>query len=228
MAAYRTTVRQWTIAGFCLVIVLGGAFVGAFATRHDPIFSLSPPPAEGGIRGAAPADIPEARRLDLHRTFFTAWAALLLAIPALCFFPFRRSSSTLGGYWLVFWTVSLLAFVVHLYWAIFVIFDGDWSRITSSTRVSAARIDTVFAIWWAVDVLLAWLLRSENRLVTAQRAIVHLAALVLFVAGSALEGEIRLSKLLGFAMAGAVAVSLIIWVTRRLRGRTLGAAPATS
>jgi hypothetical protein len=210
--------RPLTIAAVCLVVVLGAAFGGAYATRNDALFSLSPPPDKGTPNVIPEADVTQGERHDLHRTFFTAWAALLLVTPAICLFPFRNTSSTARGYWLAFWTAGLLAFAVHLYWAVIVIFDGDWSRITNTTRVSAAVIDTVFAIWWAVDVVLAWMLPRENRLMTIERAIVSLLALVLFVAGSVIEGEIWLSKALGLVMAGAVAIAVLLWL-KGLAGR---------
>jgi hypothetical protein len=213
----RPTPRQLLIAAVCLVMVLGAAFAAAHVTRHDPIFKLTPPPDEAAPNVVAPADVQEAQRLDLHRTFFTAWAALLLVTPALCLFPFRNSSSTAAGYWLAFWTAGLLAFAVHLYWAVIVIFDGDWSRITNTTRVSAPVIDTVFAIWWGLDVLLAWSMQRENRIIRIERTIVSLLAFVLFVAGSVIEGEIWLSKAVGFVMAGAVAIAVLAWLARRLR-----------
>ena len=211
----RPTSRQLLIAAVSLVVVLGAAFVAAHVTRHDPIFKLTPPPDKAAPDVIAPADVQEAQRLDLHRTFFTAWAALLLVTPALCLFPFRNSSPAASGYWLAFWTAGLVAFAVHLYWAVIVIFDGDWSRITNTTRVSAPVIDTVFAIWWAIDVLLAWAMPRENRLIRIERTIVSLLAFVLFVAGSIREGEIWLSQAVGFVMAGAVAIAVLAWLWRR-------------
>jgi hypothetical protein len=222
----RPVARQVTIAAFCLAVALGGAFVAADVTRHDPIFSLSPPPPKNAPSHViATADITETQRIELHRTFFTAWAALLLVIPALCLFPFRHQSSSAAGYWLAFWTTSFLAFAVHLYWATIVIFHGDWSQISSSTRVSAPVVDTVFAVWWGVDVLLAWTLHPGKRLVNIERTIVYVLAVALFIAASAIEGEIWLSKALGCTLAAAIAISILVWLTRRMRRRALSTAP---
>lgn len=203
----RPTARQMILAAICLVIVLSGAFLAASLTQDKPIFSLSPPREK-----TAPPDIPvkpdleEVQRLDLHRTFFTAWAALILVIPALCTFLFRRSSKSADRYWLAFWTVSFIAFLAHFYLAVVVIFKNDWTKIFATTRVSAALPDTIFTIWWGLDVLLAWLILSEKRWIRVQRALVHLLAFVLFFAGSALEGELGLSRALGMAMGIAVLI----------------------
>src|ERR1041385_6988355 len=153
--------RQMMVATVCLMLVLAAAFVAADATRSTAIFSLSPPPPKHEPGRVMPPDVTEANRLDLHRTFFTAWAALLLATPALCLFPFRRSSPAAAGY------------------------------------------------WWALDVVLAWTVRAENLPIKIERTISHLLAAALFILGSAKEGEIWLSKALGFTMAGAIAIALI-------------------
>ena len=218
------TPRQLTVAALCLVVAVGAAFVAANVTRNEKIFSLSPPVKEAVSHSVTSNDISETRRVDLHRTFFTAWAALLLVTPALCLFPFHRTSPKAAGYWLAFWTAGFLAFVVHLYWAIFVIFEGDWSRISTSSRVSAPVIDSVFAVWWALDVLVAWTVQHESRLVKLERTVIYMMAAALFVAGSAIEGEIWLSKAIGFVSGGAVALSLVVWFTRHLRSRRLNAA----
>lgn len=220
----RPTRRQLTAAALCLVVAIGTAFVAANVTRNERIFSLSPPTKEPISQSVTSNDIPETRRVDLHRTFFTAWAALLLVTPALCLFPFHRASPNAAGYWLAFWTAGFLAFVVHLYWGIFVIFEGDWSRISTSPRVSAPVIDIVFAVWWGLDVLLAWTVHRESRLINLERTVVYMLAAALFVAGSAIEGEIWLSKAIGFVSGGAVALSLLVWFTRHLRDRRLKSA----
>ena len=198
----RPTARQLLIAAVSLIVVLAAAFIAASATQHEPIFSLS-------------NDIAESQRLDLNRTFFTAWAAILLIIPALCAFPFRSSSPSAAGYWLAFWTAGFLAFAVHFYWGVVVIFGGHWSRIAHTTRVSAPVVDTVFTIWWGLDVLLAWTVRTRKLLIEIERTIVYLLAIALFFAGSALEGEITPGRALGFLLGGAVVISLIARLVRR-------------
>ena len=222
----RPTAGQLAVAAISLVVVLGGAFLAASLTQDRPIFRLTPPPAKSAPNVPLPPDIEESQRLDLHRTFFTAWAALILVAPAFCTFLFRRSSETAAGYWLAFWTVGLVAFLVHFYWAVAVIFGNDWGKIFDTTRVSAAPPDLVFTAWWVLDVLLAWLLRSEGFLVRAQRFLVHLFGFILFFAGAALEGELTLSRALGWALCAAVLLSLLVWVFRRLKRRDLAVAHA--
>lgn len=185
-------------------VLLAGAFAAAWFTRDTPLFSLLPP-------GGGPADIRPEQRLDLHRTFFTIWASLVLVMPALGCVWFRHRSASAARLWLVCWSAALLVFLVHFYWAVGVIFEHDWTRIRHTPRVSAPILDTVFAVWWVLDVLLAWTLRSEPVWVKVERAGVHLLACVLFFMGAAREGELATSRSLGWLLAAVVAASMVSW-----------------
>jgi len=165
--------------------------------------------------------VAEALRQDLHLTFFTIWASLLLATPALALFPAIRQSARTYRAWRIFWTASLLVFAVHFYWATVVIFGNDWQRILHTPRVSAPRLDTVFALWWLVDVILAWTWRTDAWWLRLQRLGVHLLAFVLFFMGAAREGELVASRALGWSMVVVVAAGLIAWLARRRQRSTI-------
>ena len=208
----RPRKREVAVAAIAFIVIAGGAFIAASLTQHQQLFSLSPP-------GQTAHDVEESHRLELHRTFFTAWVALILATPALCAFWFRSSSERAAHYWLTFWSVSYVAFMIHLYWAIVIFFDADWGRIFNTPRVSAALPDIVLAVWWGADVILGWLNLPETVLLRIQRIGVHLLAFILFFAGSALQGELPLSRALGFLMGGAVLISFVLWLIRWLKAR---------
>lgn len=193
------------LAALSLVVV----FVAAAATREWPLFSLLPP-------GGAVADFQPAQREDLHRTFFTIWASLLLAAPALALLPMAGASALAARLWRICWTASLLVFAAHFWWAVGVMFGHDWSRVLHTPRVTAPRLDTVFAVWWCVDVALAWTVRPDRRWVRLQRAGVHLLAFVLFFVGAAREGELVLSRTLGWSFASVVGLGLAAWLWRRI------------
>lgn len=180
------------------------AMVAAWATRDTALFSLSPP-------GSSLPDIRPEQRMDLHFTFFTIWASLVLAAPALGLVWFTARSPRAAQAWQVTWSAALLVFLVHFYWAVGVIFEHDWTRILHTSRVSAPILDTVFAIWWVADVCMVWTLRSDAWWVRAQRAGVHLLAFVLFFMGAAREGELTFSRGLGWSMALVVASVALIW-----------------
>ncbi|WP_066260499.1 hypothetical protein [Hydrogenophaga flava] len=188
------------LAALALALVFGAAAW----TRDWPLFSLSPP-------GGGAADVSLAQREDLHRTFFTIWASLLLAAPALAVLPLAGSSALAARLWRITWTASLLVFAVHFWWAVVELFGNDWSRVLNTPRVSAPRLDTVFAVWWCVDVALAWTVRPDRLWVRLQRAGVHLLAFVLFFMGAAREGELPVSRALGWGFVAVVAAGLIAW-----------------
>ncbi|MFP8777027.1 hypothetical protein [Hydrogenophaga sp. RWCD_12] len=193
------------IAAASLLLV----FLAAAWTREWSLFSLSPP------GGSAP-DVLPGQREDLHRTFFTIWASLLLAAPALALLPLAGRSAIAARFWRICWTASLLVFAVHFWWAVVVLFGNDWSRVLHTPRVSAPRLDTVFAVWWCVDVLLAWTVRPDRVWVRLQRAGVHLLAFVLFFMGAAREGELPVSRALGWSFSAVVALGLAAWALRRI------------
>ena len=119
---------------------------------------------------------------------------MVLLIPAFCAFIFHTSSRKIEGYWLAFWTVSLVAFWIHFYIAVHVFFDGDWQLITSDVSrhlVAIPTIDTVVAIWWTVDVLLAWTIRPDVAWIRFQRITNHFVVFALFILGSTKEGHFR-------------------------------------
>lgn len=98
-----------------------------------------------------------------YRVVLSIWAAILLLTPALCFHVFSRSRAA-NTYWRFFWTFAYLAFLVHLYWAIFGTFGGDLGAMFHSSEGLApnrCRVienpgpDLVLAAWWGVDVILA-------------------------------------------------------------------------
>lgn len=205
--------RATLVAALGAALLLAAAFAAARWTQEIPLFSLQPP-------GGGAADMLPSQRQDLHTTFFTIWAALILALPALCLLPFRERSATAARCWLAFWTAALAVFLVHFYWAVTVIFGNDWSRILHTPRVSAPRLDTVFAAWWVLDLLIAWLWRSEALWVRVQRWGVHALALLLFFMGAAREGELAASRTLGWLLAAGVVISAVLALRNHRRIRT--------
>jgi hypothetical protein len=71
-----------------------------------------------------------------------------------------------------------------------------------------------------VDVLIAWLWRSEALWVRVQRWGVHALALLLFFMGAAREGELAASRTLGWLLGVAVVVSAVIALQNHRRART--------
>ena len=127
-----------------------------------------------------------------YLTIHALLVAILLLIPAMGLFVLRRSGGP-GAAWLMFWTLALLAFLIHLWAGIADVlpgFDQVFHDSQTPPRVIHPFADTVTSVWWIVDVVLAW------RVVTVrphweqiERGLLHA---VLF--GSALLSSIVLSS----------------------------------
>lgn len=191
--------RALLVASITLVLV----FLIAYWTREWPIFSLSPP-------GTVLPDFSPSQRENLHRTFFTIWGALILAAPAIALLPCSWHWSSAERIWRIMWTASMLVFFAHFYLAVVVLFKNNWLHILNTPRVTAPRLDTIFAIWWIIDVLFAWLVSSTSFWIRCQRICVHLLAFFLFFAGAALEGELLISKVMGWLFLAAITVGLVL------------------
>ncbi|WP_339106803.1 hypothetical protein [Roseovarius rhodophyticola] len=105
------------------------------AKHHTPATEANPNPQP---------DTDETTILALYQSAFTAWAALILLIPA---YAYYLSQGANRG-WLAFWTVSYLAYLVHLYVSAFLFFGGDFAWMTSSSRVSAFWPGMLLIPWW--------------------------------------------------------------------------------
>ena len=200
--------RSRLIALGSAILLIAAAFIAARMTADKGFFSFSPPATtempnpEADVHGPAGA-------LQLYRTFYTAWATMILLFPALVYFWYRKRSETAGRRWLLYWTASYIVFLVHLWCAMSGFFGGDFEKMTHTSRVSAFWPDLIVAAWWGVDIIVAWTQKTDRRWIEIQRVIVHLAVFILFVAGSASEGEVLASKVLGYTLAATVLGALV-------------------
>lgn len=189
-----------SLYGMAFVIL---AFIAAFLWQSSGVLSLVPPPTDTNPTPAP--DVTPDRVLALYQSAFTAWAALLLMIPAYIFIWFRTHYAS----WLAFWAVSYVAYIIHLYISAFWFFEGDFTAMTTSSRVSAFWPGMLILLWWGIDVAIG-LKRAHGKWVTTQRAIIHVLVLVLFVGGSAVKGETALVQLMGWALLGAGIGALVV------------------
>lgn len=208
-----------TLAAIVGMLLLLSCFIAAYFTHsNESIFALTPKVADGTTIPVF--DIIVSNKLfAFHATIYTIWATMLICLPAFCTVWFIRSSSTAGAYWLSFWTMGLIAMLVHMYLAMGVLFEWNWQHILKETvRVTTPVPDLVLIVWWTIDVILGWLLlHSRGYLLHGQRIFLHFALLVIFLFGFIREGEILISKGIGIVSALAVGVALVAGLTRRSR-----------
>jgi hypothetical protein len=178
------------------VLLLVLAHIGAWdAARYAWYFKLAP-----------------LHSLTYYFVIFTIWATAILLTPALCFFILFKPGA-IEMYWRAFWTFSYVAFLTHLYWTIVATFHGNFSEIFhshSGEATSSERVvehpwpDSFLALWWGMDVLLAWLVRRDVRWIRLQRGLLHLVAFLMFAMALEAPKASRVAHILGMVMAGTV------------------------
>jgi hypothetical protein len=147
--------------------------------------------------------------LNLYRTIYTIWATTVLLTPALCLYLLRQISPTAYSYWLLFWTFSYLAYLVHFVWAVFIIFGGFRETFTGQGAIIAGT-NFLLTAWWGLDVVLAWL-APEKGWIKWERLGVHLFTFAVFAVTLLYlkDGRIRI---LGTILAASVIVSLLYFL----------------
>lgn len=185
--------RLWGRALFWGIVAIGGAFFLAWAWQDDPW--LAPP--EGG----------ETSVLALYQTALTGIAATALLIPAFAVFLFRNRAPRVWRLWEAFWTVSYVAFLVHIGWAVFVYHRGDWSAVMAASHVPYVWPAVALALWWPLDLWLASREADERWWDGGQRLLLHAAVLGVALHSAAWQGQTLLAKIAGFALAGATLAS---------------------
>jgi hypothetical protein len=191
--------RYWFVFGLFLVL-MAVVHVGAMLAARSPNAAHS---------------------VDYYRTVFSIWATVILVTPALCFHIFSRADAP-NTYWRAFWSSAYLAFLVHVYWAVFGIFGGDAAATFHSQIGDAANPERVvehpypdfaLAAWWGFDVLLAWLVSDNLKPVRVQRGVLHLVVFVMFFGATVLAAKAGpVAHGLGIVMAFVVVGFLLLRV----------------
>jgi len=74
-------------------------------------------------------ELPEvAKDLNYFRVIFSIVVTILLITPAFCLFVFQGRKGPSDN-WRNLYTFAYIAYMIHLYWAIFGMMGGDWSMI---------------------------------------------------------------------------------------------------
>ena len=153
--------------------------------------------------------------LDLNRTKATIWATTLLLIPALVLYPFHTLSARIANLAHLFWTFAYLMFLLHAYWAVFVIFDGVADTFRQMGPLIAS-VNFLLPVWWGLDVLLLWTARSQTpRAARFQWATRVFTFLVFAITLIALRGGSVRALGIVFAALVVVALAVRLWARDR-------------
>lgn len=85
------------------------------------------------------------------------------------------------NYWLLLWTFSFVAYLIHLYFSLFLFFHGSVSAIFTFQGALMATTNLVITAWWIFDVTLAWFSENEEGWVRVERTALHILLLITFV-----------------------------------------------
>jgi hypothetical protein len=113
------------------------------------------------------------------------------------------------------WTFSYLAYLVHFYYAVIVTFGGSVGRVYADQGPLIATTNFLLTLWWGLDVLLAWIQKSEPRWARIQRVAAHVYVGVMFVIAT-LALKAGIIRYLGILMTTAVLSCLAVRGWRRL------------
>ena len=204
----------WRLAFVLFAGLIIAAFVAAFALQDSGILSLTPPPTWDNLNPAP--DVADGEALSLYASAFTAWAALILLIPVFGLVWNARRAPIDYARWLSFWTVSYLAYLIHLAVSMFWFFGGDFAAMTATSRVSAFWPGMAIVVLWAVDIVLARRF-TDGTAMTVYRGVVHVLVFVLFFGGSTVTGELNTVKMIGFALLAAMVTGLTVWLREQTR-----------
>lgn len=155
--------------------------------------------------------------LNLHRAIYLFWVSAVLFIPAIYLYILHGKSANKNNYWLLLWTFSFLAYLVHLFYEIFLVPDN----IKATFAIHGTAITTselILALWWGLDTSLAWFSDSSATWIEKQRIGVHIYAGLSFLVGT-LIGQQGFARILGIILAIAILLSLLVQQHNTRNGR---------
>ncbi len=144
----------------------------------------------------------------MSRTVYTIWATTVLVTPALCAFALPGDSARKRSLWILFWTFAFLAYIVHMLYALFGVYQGSFQEFIAGQGVFPAIINVIFTLWWAFDVLLAWFHDDAPRWVQVQRIAAHVFIGLTFFASTVILKHGFINAL-GAGMTAATLVCLL-------------------
>ena len=145
--------------------------------------------------------------LEMGRTKLTIWATTFLLIPAIGLWLFRTADQPVANLAYLFWTGAWVLFVLHAYWAIFIIFDGIADTFVQQGTLIAGGNFLLLGVW-TLDVLMIWLLPSRMQSYWFQLGARLLAFLIFALTLVVLRGGAI--QILGFVFTGTLVVAALV------------------
>jgi hypothetical protein len=115
-----------------------------------------------------------------HQVLNTVRVTMVLFAVAMCFFVLPDTSGKNARSWLLFWSLSFVSYLVHVYFSFVLFFHTSIGEFYSSQGVFVATTNIIITVWWLCDVLLSWLSTSDAKWIRMERIIIHLLILFTF------------------------------------------------
>jgi len=150
--------------------------------------------------------------LVYYRAIYTIWVTIVFMIPALALHFLPGDSESKTNYWRLFWTFGFVAFMVHFYYTIGVIFHGSLREVYAAQGPVIATSNLLDSAWWGFDLILAWFVNSSAKWIRVQRNFAHVyIPLTFFVSAVIIKhGVVRW---LGIVMTAVLVISIVLrWI----------------
>lgn len=152
--------------------------------------------------------------LIFKRTHATAWAMTLLATPAFYIFARTYGREPLTNWWRLSWTAGWVMSVIHAYYGLWGMHDGDVGSVFE--RQGWALAGTIFALTavWGWDVFNAWARPDwEEDDILSRRPAFWIGAVAFFISTVLFNNDIQ-SLICGLILTAA----LLVGVLQRIDG----------
>ncbi len=145
--------------------------------------------------------------VNLHRAIYSFWASTVLLIPAIYLYILHGKSAKKNNYWLLIWTFSFLAYLVHLFYDVFLVSSIKETFAVDGTVITASKL--ILALWWGFDISLAWFNNSSASWIQNQRIGVNIYVGLSFLVAT-LIGQQGFARILGIILAISILVALVV------------------
>jgi hypothetical protein len=154
--------------------------------------------------------------LDLGRTKATILAASTLLIPAFALYPFVGLSPRVANLARLFWTFAYLTFLVHAWWAVFIIFHGIADTFKEMGTMIAG-MNFLLIIWWGIEVVLLWTVRHSAHRFGAFQVATRIYVFLVFALTLLVLRATAPARALGVALVIATLAAMAIgyWASER-------------
>ncbi len=146
--------------------------------------------------------------LNYFRVIFSIVVTILLITPAFCLFVLQGKDGP-SDTWRNLYTFAYVSYMIHLYWAIFGMMQGDWMMMFGHKElVMNPEGDILVTIWWTLDLALAWMVARDRPWIRIERGVLQIALAVGFIGSAITKGD-GLISVLGYLMTLAILTSVL-------------------